>query len=150
MTASKALAAGEIVWVDIPVVGRHLAVVVLCLNHGASYILVNGSSSPQDVSPTVTLSDPVAKRCRLDRATKFYCAKEFVWFWRPDSAPEPCGRLIFPQYQSDLRDGAVATMKTMSNVSAEIGKLPSHAGLTFQERKELKAILSQPDAPPVS
>lgn len=159
MTTRRVLAVTRIIWVDILVEMRngirkkvpHPAVVIFRLNQGASYVLVNGSSAPQDVAPTVTLSAQTARPCGLRGETRFYCAKEFVWFWRPDPArvPEPSGRLIYSTYQSNLRDGACTTMKAMSNLSVDIGKLPSDAGvgITIEELRELRQKIDEPDIP---
>lgn len=146
--AGGSLRPGDVVWVNIPHVGPHPAVVVVDLG-GAGYIVVNGTGAPQDETPVVTLSAAAAKRCGLSKETAFYASKEFVWLWRADAGACSVGRML-PAYAADLRSAALATLTAMARPAAEIGKLPPTAGFSFPQMSKFVSTLSAPKLTPAN
>ena len=139
MSARAALVVGQIVFIDVPNESAHPAVIVLDLGNGA-YIVVNGTGSPQDEVATVSLSEAVAKRCGLTKATSFYSSKKFVWYWRAPSHVEAVGSVLVSHLAS-LRAGAIATLNTMTSASGEVGKIPDGVGLSLSQIKLLSQTL---------
>lgn len=139
MSSPARLAVGQIVYVEIPGQDPHPAVVVLDLGDGG-YVVVNGTGSPDDATPVVSLSAPAARTCGLTKATNFYGTAKYVWYWRPSGElPAPVGRML-ATYVADLRAAAIEVMKAMKHVSVEIGKLPPDCGVRLEHLKQLKAL----------
>lgn len=153
MSGPVVLAAGQIVFVDIPGQGEHPALVIHSLGSGG-FVLVNGTGSPQDEDPIVVLSAGAAKACGLTKPTGFHCSKMFVWYWRPSVEPRVVGKML-PTYLADIRKAANATLLAMQSLPAEIGKLPEDCGgIALAHLKTLRAAIgpaeSDEGAPPVS
>lgn len=136
------LAPGQIIFVEIPEEGPHPVVVIHQLDNG--YLVANGTGSPQDEKPVVSLSLAAAKICGLTKPTAFYAAPRFVWLWRPANAGalRSIGRLQ-PTAYAELRAAVDQVIRGLDSISRDIGKLPPEAGVSLAQLKQLAAIKAQ-------
>jgi hypothetical protein len=142
------LTAGHVIWVDVPDEGRHPAVVVMCLR--TSYVIVNGSTAPQDFEPTLKLSEAAAKRCGLHRPsgpyrpTCFYCRKGWIWRLQPAVVPTHVGKL-FGAYLSDLQREASVILSAMK-LPVELPTIPPGLSISMPDFTALSVNLPGPKA----
>lgn len=133
------LRVGSVVFIDIPIVGNHPAVIVIDLGDGG-YIAASGTGTPQDGEPTVSLSYSAASQCGLDKETRFYPGERYTWYWRPEANVYAVGNML-AGHLANLRRSANETLGSMTNHAAQLQKLPPHVGLTFSQVAKLRTLL---------
>jgi hypothetical protein len=114
--------------------------VVLCLR--SSYIIINGSTAPQDFAPSLKLSEAAAKRCGLHRPTCFYCRKGWIWRLQLGAdAPKHVGKL-FGDYLTLLQREASLILSAM-RLPAELQTIPPGLSISLSDLTALNSSLAE-------